>query len=99
MSKMFYMCFSLSFIWLLIQFEFIFVYGIRKCSKFIILHVTVQFSLYHILTLKQHDIGGKCAMSGNSKSEHLEKMFSLCMCVLEQWNIFLDQYLSSNSTT
>ena len=38
-------------------------------------------------------------MSGNSKSEHLEKMFSLCVCILEQWNIFLDQYLSSNSTT
>ena len=28
----------------LIHFEFIFVYGIRECSNFIILHVAVQFS-------------------------------------------------------
>ena len=33
----------------LIHFEFIFVYGIRKCSNFIILHVTVQFSQHHLL--------------------------------------------------
>ena len=28
----------------LIHFEFIFVYGVRKCSYFILLHVAVQFS-------------------------------------------------------
>ena len=28
----------------LIHFEFIFAYGIRKCSSFILLHVAVQFS-------------------------------------------------------
>ena len=28
----------------LIHFEFIFVYGVRKCSDFILLHVAVQFS-------------------------------------------------------
>ena len=28
----------------LIYFEFIFVYGIRNCSNFILLHVAVQFS-------------------------------------------------------
>ena len=33
----------------LIHFEFIFVYGVRKCSNFILLHVTVQFSQYHLL--------------------------------------------------
>ena len=27
----------------LIHFEFIFVYGVRKCSNFIFLHITVQF--------------------------------------------------------
>ena len=27
----------------LIYFEFIFVYGVRKCSNFILLHVAVQF--------------------------------------------------------
>ena len=33
----------------LIHFEFIFVYGVRKCSHFIILHVAVQFSQHHLL--------------------------------------------------
>ena len=33
----------------LIHFEFIFVYGVREYSKFIILHVTVQFSRHHLL--------------------------------------------------
>ena len=33
----------------LIHFEFIFVYGVRECSNFILLHVAVQFSQYHVL--------------------------------------------------
>ena len=33
----------------LIHFEFIFVYGIRKCSSFILLHVAVQLSQHHLL--------------------------------------------------
>ena len=33
----------------LIHFEFIFVYGERKWSSFILLHVTVQFSQYYLL--------------------------------------------------
>ena len=33
----------------LIHFEFIFVYGVRKCSNFILLHVPVQFSQHHLL--------------------------------------------------
>ena len=33
----------------LIHFEFIFVYGVRKCSNFILLHVAVQFSWHHLL--------------------------------------------------
>ena len=33
----------------LIHFEFIFMYGIRKCSSSILLHVTVQFSQHHLL--------------------------------------------------
>ena len=32
-----------------IHFEFIFVYGVRKCSNFILLHGAVQFSQYHLL--------------------------------------------------
>ena len=33
----------------LIHFELIFVYGARKCSNLILLHVAVQFSQYHLL--------------------------------------------------
>ena len=33
----------------LIYFEFIFVYGVRECSNFILLNVTVQFSQHHLL--------------------------------------------------
>ena len=33
----------------LIHFEFIFVYGVRECSNFILLHVAVQFSQNHLL--------------------------------------------------
>ena len=33
----------------LIYFEFIFVYGVRECSNFILLHIAVQFSQHHLL--------------------------------------------------
>ena len=33
----------------LIHFEFIFVYGVRRCSNFILLHLSVQFSQHHLL--------------------------------------------------
>ena len=33
----------------LIHFEFIFVYSIRKCSNFILLHVAIQFFQHHLL--------------------------------------------------
>ena len=33
----------------LIHFEFVFVYGVRKCSNFILLHVAVQFSQHPLL--------------------------------------------------
>ena len=33
----------------LIHSEFIFVYGVRECSNFILLHVGVQFSEHHLL--------------------------------------------------
>ena len=32
-----------------IHFEFIFVYGVREWSSFILLHVAVQFSQHHLL--------------------------------------------------
>ena len=31
------------------HFEFIFVYGVRKRSNFVLLHVAVQFSQHHLL--------------------------------------------------
>ena len=33
----------------LIHFEVIFVYGVIKCSNFILLHIVAQFSQHHIL--------------------------------------------------
>ena len=33
----------------LTHFEFIFVYGVRECSNFSLLHVAVQFSQHHLL--------------------------------------------------
>ena len=33
----------------LVHVEFIFAYGVRKCSNFILLHVAVQFSQHHLL--------------------------------------------------
>ena len=32
-----------------IHFEIIFVYSVRECSNFILLHVVVQFSQHHLL--------------------------------------------------
>ena len=32
----------------LIHFEFIFVYGVRECSNFILLHVPIQFTQHHL---------------------------------------------------
>ena len=33
----------------LIHFDFIFVYGVRECSNFVLFHVAVQFSQHHLL--------------------------------------------------
>ena len=33
----------------IIHFEFIFVYGVKKCSNFILLHGAVHFSQHHLL--------------------------------------------------
>ena len=36
----------------LIHLEFSFTYGVRECSNFMLLHVAVQFSQYHLLKRK-----------------------------------------------
>jgi len=41
----------------LIHFEFIFVYGVRKCSSFILLQVVDQFSQHHLLKRLSLKIG------------------------------------------
>ena len=41
--------FPLSHLGLFIHFEFVFVYGVRMWSSFILLHVAVQFSQHHLL--------------------------------------------------
>ena len=35
----------------LMHFEFIFVYGVRECSDFILLHVVIQFFQHHLLSV------------------------------------------------
>ena len=51
-----FIVFGLTFI-SLIHFEFIFVYGVRKCSCFILLQVVDQFSQHHLLKrLNQEEI-------------------------------------------
>ena len=35
--------------WSVTHVEFIFVYGVRKCSNFILLQIAVQFSQHHLL--------------------------------------------------
>ena len=53
--RVFCLCFLQSFVVSgltfrsLIHFEFVFVYGVRKCSNFIILRVAAQFSQHHLL--------------------------------------------------
>ena len=39
----------------LIHFEFIFVYGFRKCSNFILLHVAVQLYVFPAPLIKEAD--------------------------------------------
>ena len=50
-QRVFGLCFPLRVLWKygltsrsLVHFEFIFVYGVRECSHFILLHIAVQFS-------------------------------------------------------
>ena len=47
--RVFCLCFPFLTFRSLIHFEFIFVYGVRKCSSFILLQVVDQFSQHHLL--------------------------------------------------
>ena len=56
----------------LIHFEFIFVYGVRKCSSFILLQVVDQFSQHHLLKRRGGTFlnGGERVSSLMSGVEH-----------------------------
>ena len=54
--RVFCLCSFLEVLWFqvltfrsLMHFEFPLVYGVRKCSNFILLHIAVQFSQHHLL--------------------------------------------------
>ena len=59
-----YECFIVSSITFrfLIHFEFLLVYGVRKFSNFILLHVAVQFSQHHLLKRQSFLIAYSCLL-------------------------------------
>ena len=72
----------------LIHFEFIFVYGVRKCSTFILLHVAVQFSQHHLL--KRLSLPHCIFLPPLSKIRYPQVHgFVSQLTVLFHWSIFL----------
>ena len=72
----------------LIQFEFIFVYGVKKCSNFILLHVAVQFSQHHLL--KRLSLPHCIFLPPLSKIRYPEVHgFISGLSILFHWSIFL----------
>ena len=72
----------------IIHFEFIFVYGVRKCSKFILLHVAVQFFQHHLL--KRLSLPHCIFLPPLSKIRYpLAHSLISGLCVLFYWSIFL----------
>ena len=76
-----------------IHFEFIFVYSIRECSNFLLLHIAVQFSQHHLLKRPPllHHIFLPCLsqiswpqvcefISGLSSLFHWSIFLFLCQC-------------------
>ena len=72
----------------LIHFEFIFMYSVRKCSNFTLLHVAVQFSQHHLL--KRLSLPHCIFLPHLSKTRYpsVHGVFS-GLSVLFQWSIFL----------
>ena len=69
-------------------------YGVRKCSNFILLHVSVQFSQYHLL--KRLSLPHCIFLSPLSKIRYLEVHgFIFGLPILFHWSIFL--FLESQS--
>ena len=74
--------------WSLIHFEFIFVYGVRKCSNFTLSHVVVQFSQQHLL--KSLSLPHCIFLAPFSKISYpLVHGFISGLFILLHWSIFL----------
>ena len=70
----------------LIHFEFIFVYGVRKCSGFILLQVVDQFSQQGTCRRLQRDLRRKETLSastsnGNPSQTLKARAFSFVICL------------------
>ena len=77
----------------LIHFEIIFVYGVKKCSTFILLHVAVQFSQHHLL--KRLSLPHCIFLASLSKIRYPQvHEFISGLSILFHWSIllFLCQY-------
>ena len=77
----------------LIHFEFIFVYGVRKCSSFILLQVVDQFSQHHLLKrLDKYFVKlSELKLMFDSSRAHLNRNMTFSLVN----NIFLwEEYLS-----
>ena len=71
----------------LIHFQFIFVYDVRKCSDFILLHVAVQFSQHHLLERLSLP---RCILPPLSKIRCPQVHgFISVLSILFHWSIFL----------
>ena len=72
----------------LIHFEFIFVYGVRKSSNFILLHVAVQFSQHHLL--KRLSLPHCIFLPPLSEIRYPQVHgFISCLSILFHWSVFL----------
>ena len=72
----------------LIHFEFIFVYGVRKCSNFILVHAAIQFSQHHLL--KRLSLPHYIVLPSLSKIRYPQVHgFISGLSILFHWSIFL----------
>ena len=72
----------------LIHFEFIFLYGVRKCYNFILLHVAVQFFQHHLL--KRLSLPHCIFLSPLSKIRYPQVHGCISgLSILFHWSIFL----------
>ena len=72
----------------LIHFEFIFVYGVRKCSNFVLLHVAVQFTQHRLL--RRLSFPHCIFLPALSKIRYLQVHgFISGLSILFHWSIFV----------